>query len=840
MHQKRIQDILPWVEQPSRYLGTEINHVRKDPASVRLKFLLAFPDLYEIGTSHFGIQILYHMINASPDMLAERVFAPAPDMERRMRAQGIGLSSLESGIPLSGFDIIGFSLLYELNFTNILGMLSLGGMAFRSADRTDRDPLIIAGGPCTSNPEPVADFFDAIVIGDGEAVIPPLTTAYMAWQHSGEKKKTLLERLARIEGVYVPRFYRPRYDIDGGQRLEIVPEAAHIAPEKVRRAIIPELRREDFPDRPIVPFGKPVHDRLRLEIARGCSRGCRFCQAGMIYRPVRERSVSQLLDITDRSLEMTGYEDISLLSLSTGDYSNIIPLMQALMGRCTRDRIAVSFPSIRAGTVGTELMELVKRVRKTGFTVAVEAGSQRMRDVINKNIQEEDIFAVVENAFRLGWQVIKLYFMIGLPGETAADLDAMVHLVRGIQKIKGPNGRKGKINVSVNTFIPKSHTPFQWAPQASLETSKEKIEWLRNALRSTRVQYKWQQPENSLLEGLFARGDRRLSDLLEAAYRKGCRFDGWSDQFRFDLWQDVMAEKGISFDQYNHLGRDMETPLPWAHIDMRIDPAFLRREWQNALDEVLTPDCRNGACTGCGVCDFAAVQPRLASPSEAEGEGAANEPPCPPDTFFKTLEVAYSRRDAARFFGHLELVNIVLRAIRRADIPIAYSQGFHPMPKVSFDDPLPIGMESVEETFRMRVPGHVRPETVMAAMNRQLPRGLRIHACAIEGSRQNNRAQFLDRYEIKLPDQTFDAGRLNAFVQATTLITTKKNKKGKSIAIDLKQVVLDMQLVDAQTLLLALSNQNAKKVRPAMVLSTVFGLSEDDIRGARILKTKEV
>ncbi|MFW6240990.1 MAG: TIGR03960 family B12-binding radical SAM protein, partial [Thermodesulfobacteriota bacterium] len=515
METRDIQDILPLVEGPSRYLGGEINAVRKNPADVRLHMALAFPDLYEIGTSHFGLQILYDIVNRRDDLLAERVFAPDPDMEARLRESGTPLATLESGTPLAKLDIIGVSLLYELCYTNILTILDVAGIPFRAVDRDEGHPLIIAGGPCTCNPEPVADFFDAMVVGDGEETILSMAEEWLAWRDAGEDRKALLRRWSQLRGVYIPSFYEAEYGADGLQRLR--PTVPGV--ETVQRAAIPNLDDAAFPDAPVIPYGKPVHDRLRLEVARGCTRGCRFCQAGMIYRPVRERSPETLLAQAERALAATGYEDISLLSLSTGDYANIAWLMSELMGRCAADHVAVSLPSLRAGTLTPELMNLIKRVRKTGFTIAPEAGSQRLRDVINKNIAEDDIVATVTDAFAAGWQTIKLYFMVGLPTETQEDLDAIVALTDRLRDLRGPKGKRAKIHVSVGAFIPKPHTPFQWCPQLSLAESKARIEEMKARLSKPGVQFKWQSPKVSFLEGVFSRGDRRLAPLLATAWR---------------------------------------------------------------------------------------------------------------------------------------------------------------------------------------------------------------------------------------------------------------------------------------------------------------------------------
>ena len=648
---KTIQDILPLVDKPSRYLGTEVNTYKKDLSKVRLKIALAFPDLYEIGTSHFGMQILYHILNQRWNIAAERVFSPAEDMESLMRASHLTLASLESQHPLNKFDIIGFSLLYELNYTNMLTILDLAGIPFYASQRADSDPVIIAGGPCVSNPEPVADFFDAIVIGDGENVILEMADIRIKMLSSGRvDKKTLLEKWSRLEGVYVPSRFQVTYNEKGHQITRPLKESCSTTQGRVKRAIVNDLDRALFPDKPVVPYGKPVHDRLRLEISRGCTRGCRFCQAGMIYRPVRERTMDTLMDLTDRCLQNTGYEDLSLLSLSTGDYSGISPLINTLMQRFSSQHISVSLPSFRAGTLGPELMQTIQKVRKTGFTIAPEAGSQRLRDVINKNITTDEIIATVQNAFSAGWQVIKLYFMVGLPTETQADIQGIVDLVKKLRKIKSPKGRYGKLNVSVATFIPKSHTPFQWATQLPLEESRARIEWLRSKLRLPGVKFKWQNPEVSFLEGLWARGDRRLSSLLVRAYENDCRFDGWSDRFDFATWQRSIEESQVDVSFYTSRQKDFEEPLPWDHIDVRVEKAFLIKEWMNALEGAKTEDCRWHSCQQCGVCDFETIEPRLFEATVKAEPRRVDKSDIALQTASRKLKLFYSKRANARFF----------------------------------------------------------------------------------------------------------------------------------------------------------------------------------------------
>ena len=832
MNYKTIEDILPLVEKPSRYLGGEINQTKKDLEQVKLRFALAFPDLYEIGTSHFGMQILYHILNTHPDIAAERVFAPGMDMAHHLRSSGLRLFSLETRLPLDRFDIIGFSLLYELNYTNILTILELAGIPFYAAQRDGSFPLIIAGGPCTCNPEPVAEFFDAMIVGDGEKIVLQLAETWIEWKNNiANDKDALLKRWSQIEGVYVPSYFKPRYDKCGFQILEPkYPDYTHVT-----RTLVADLEQVPFPEKPIIPFGKPVHDRLRLEVARGCTRGCRFCQAGMIYRPVRERSPDSLLGLCDQSVSTTGYEDISLLSLSTGDYGCIVPLMERLMSRYAAENVAVSLPSLRAGTLTPELMKLIKTVRKTGFTIAPEAGSQRLRDVINKNISESEIITTVKDAFDLGWQVIKLYFMIGLPTETAEDLKAIVDLVKVLRKIKSASGRRGKITVSIATFIPKPQTPFQWACQLSLGESEDRLKWLQGALRLSGIQFKWQNPKVSWLEGVWARGDRRLNRLLVAAYRKGCRFDGWSDWFRYDLWQAAFAEEGLNPDFYTVRPRDICEPLPWDHIDTQVTKTFLAAEWENASRGAFTADCRVDDCNQCGVCDFEQIEPL----THDGFNGAAVQQwrsDTRDSTAVKKLAVFYTKQDRARYFGHLELVNIFQRALKRAGIAVRFSEGFHPKPKISFDDPLPVGIESQQERFIITVPDAIRSRDVKDRLNHHLPAGLVITHCQLAPRKSPAYRRHSVRYRIALKADLFDEAQLRSFHERPDFFITLTDRKGKLKKIDLKDIVRHCEWLDSRLLELTLKSEPGKTVRPFDVLRHIFDLSEAQVKQARILK----
>lgn len=830
MNKNNIYDMLPFVEQPSRYLGTEINAVKKELKDIKLSVALAFPDLYEVGTSHFGLQILYHILNKQNDMAAERVFAPGVDFEAELRSSDTPLFSLETKRPLNRFDIIGFSLLYELNFTNVLTMLDLAKIPFFAKERDSSHPFIIAGGPCTCNPEPVADFFDAIVIGDGEDVIVGMSKAWIQWKEdSGNDRDSLLKRWSRIEGVYIPSFFEAKYDENGFQN--VIPKDLNYT--KVIRSIIRDLDNAPFPDEPVIPYGRPVHDRLRLEISRGCTRGCRFCQAGMIYRPVRERSLEKIIDISNKSIASTGYEDVSLLSLSTGDYCALIPLLERLMGIYESGHIAVSFPSLRAGALTPELINLVKKVRKTGFTIAPEAGSQRLRDVINKNVTEEDILHSVNTALSMGWQVIKLYFMTGLPTETDDDIRELIELVYKLRKNR--IRKSSSINVSVTTFIPKAHTPFQWSSQISLAESEEKIGQIRKSLNVSGINFKWQNPKTSLLEGLWARGDRRFAGLLVTACKKGCKFDGWSDKFRYGLWEESIAETGIDPDFYLLRKRSISEPLPWDHIDTRVTKGFLISELDKAMRAENTDDCRNGSCGSCGVCDFDIIEPKICRDNGKAGEIKPAEAD-PAKRNFKKLKILFTKRDQARFFGHLELINIFLRAIRRAGIEVAYSKGFHPMPKISFEDTLPIGMESLCETLYLAVPDNTERGAIPEKLNRQLPEGLSVLNC-VEAVKDTGNKPGICSYEVSLCQGCFSKESLELYKMSSNVVIDRINKKGMTKKIDLKELVKTIELISHGGLEMALSSEPGKMVRPAEVLKKIFALSEEQLKAARIVKT---
>jgi radical SAM family uncharacterized protein/radical SAM-linked protein len=824
----KLFEILSKVEQPSRYLGTEINSVIKDYNKTELSIALVFPDSYEIGISHFGLQILYDILNNRDNITAERAYAPQPDLLEKLKENDLELFSLESKRALKNFDIVGFSLLYELNYTNILYILDNSNIPFLSVDRDESHPFIIAGGPCAFNSEPVADFFDAIIIGDGEKAIVEVSDKYIQWKKDGKSRSDLLKIWSKIEGVYIPSFFDVSYDNEGLQILE--PKFKDYS--SVKKALVPELDFKPFPESPIVPYSKPVHDRLRLEIARGCSRGCRFCQAGMIYRPVRERSLKNLLEITEKSVDRTGFEDISLLSLSTGDYGCLHQLMETLMERYRDEKISISLPSIRAGKLTPELMELVKKVRKTGFTIAPEAGTQRLRDVINKGINEDDIVKTVDSAFSLGWKVIKLYFMVGLPTETQDDLQGIVDLVKKLIDIKRSYGKKSQINVSVSTFIPKSHSPFQWFGQDTLETSKEKIFWLKDNLKIKGVNFKWGKPDVSFLEGIFSRGDRKLSKLLISAYSKGCMFDGWTEKFNKQKWDEAILDCGIDADFYISRERDIKEKLPWDHVKSGVTKSFFVDEYEKSLKASLTEDCRDGDCSGCGICDFEKIEPKVFKESEPyiyekketfEGE-------------YKNIKIVYSKKGYAKFFGHLEMVTIFQRALKRGNIPVKFTEGFHPKPKMSFGNPLPVGVESEIENFRISVPTPFDIGSIKEKLNKDLPDGLLVIESELF-DKKKEKSLFSVKYEITTKSQdVLDEKKLELYNISEKFISYKVNKKGISKEIDLKERVLSAK-IEGEKLFLDIKAEQGLSVRPHFFMKEVLSIDEDDINLSRIIKT---
>ena len=609
MLKDKIEHLLDKVQKPARYMGGELNSVIKDADSVSIRYAFAFPDVYEVGMSHVGSRILYDIINRRGDALCERVFMPWTDMADLMRAEKVPLFSLETRSPIGGFDMLGFTLQYEMSYTNILEMLDLAGIPLHSADRTWDDPIVLAGGPCAFNPEPLHCFIDAFSIGDGETNITQTIDVVKKAKEEGVSRRECLFRLSQLPGVYVPSLYEVTYHEDG--TINTFAPVDPRVPAVVKKNVELDLDGAAYPESLIVPYMEIVHDRINIEVLRGCTRGCRFCQAGMIYRPVRERSPERIMSLARTLLKNTGYEEITLSSLSTGDYSCLKQLVHQMMDEFGGQRVGISLPSLRLDSDLADVLQETQKVRKTGLTYAMEAGTQRLRDVINKGITEENLISSVTEAFHDGWSNVKLYFMFGLPTETTEDLDGISDLAKKVARcyFETPKELRAKglrINCSASCFVPKPFTPFQWEPQDTLEMFDEKQKHLCSIMKIRGVEFNWHTPEVSLLEAVFARGDRRTADVLEQAWRNGCRFDGWTDTFKFDAWMNAFETCHVDPSFYANRRREHGEKFPWSFIDAGVTEAYLWHEHEKAMAAKTTCDCRKG-CQGCGLKRFEGV-----------------------------------------------------------------------------------------------------------------------------------------------------------------------------------------------------------------------------------------
>jgi radical SAM family uncharacterized protein/radical SAM-linked protein len=842
----RLEALLPLVEKPARYLDHEIHAIHRDWTPETVKWLLVLPEIYEIGMSHLGLRLLYEILNRRPDALAERAFAPWVDMEDRMRAARLPLFALESRRPARDFDVVGFSLQYELLATNVVNLLDLAGIPLWSRERGPEDPFVAAGGPCSANPEPLADFLDFVLIGDGEEAVGRITERLAASR--GRPRRERLRDLAEVPGVYVPGCYEPVYA--GGRQVGVRPIDG--APLPIRRTYVESLDALPYPERPIIPLITAVQDRLTLEIQRGCTQGCRFCQAGIFYRPVRERTPERLIELTACGLEASGYDEISLASLSSADYTQILPLARALAEALKSARTGISLPSLRLDTFSVELAELVARVRKTGLTFAPEAGTQRLRDVINKRVREEDLFAAIEAAYARGWQRVKLYFMIGLPTETQADLDGLVDCVQRVREVGRRFGRNRSVTVSIGTFVPKPHTPFQWEAFEDRERLREKIGFLREAIHSPWSQVKWHDVEPSFLEAVLARGDRRLAHVVARVQAMGARFDGWTEHFRIERWNEVFRETGIDPLTFTS-ARDPREPLPWDHIDLGVERDWLLREREHALSGAVTDDCRAGRCTMCGLggprdrrlardlepAQWDALKARL---SEAVRATAAPPPPItmgvPPLPL--RYRLVYSKTGPLRFISHLETGTLLLRLLRMARWPLAYTQGHNPHPKVSFGPPLPLGVEGERELLDVYLVAP--PENgALARLNEVAPRGL--HFREVSGIPFQAPSLTVEMvaatYRVTVPPDLAERARserrVEAFAAAGAVIVQKPSK-GRTRSIDLKPCVrqLDWRGHDPGSandlhLRLLLTHAAGQVVGPATALREIFAWGPEDL-----------
>lgn len=829
------ENALPFVTKASRYLGNEINATRKDLSKVDLKFALAFPDAYEVGMSHLGFHILYHILNSHDHIACERVFAPWPDMESVMRQQNFPLSTLESHIPLRAYDIIGFSLEYELSYATILKMFSLSGIPFLSHDRDESFPLMIAGGPSTFNPEPVADFFDAIVIGEGEEVICEVCDTFLTWKRIQAPKKELLNMLSEIEGIYVPSLFEIAYDEDGTLH-EIIPLKKGY--KKVYKRVISGFSDVPFCISPIVPYMQIIHDRVGIEIARGCTHGCRFCMAGMIYRPVREKNIPKIRNLAKKILLNTGYEELSLASLSTGDFSNIHTLLKLLMEDHRHNRIAVSFPSLRVETLTRNLMEEIKQVRKTGFTIAPEAGTQRLRDVINKGITDGEILKTASQIFSAGWNLIKLYFMIGLPTETWDDIEGIIHLIRKMTLID----HKKQLNVSVSTFVPKPHTPFQWEMQAPSETIQEKQKFLQERIKKRNIRFKWHNGHLSVLEGIFSRGDRKLSDVLIKAHEAGAGFEAWTDYFRPEVWD--QAFKACKIDKNFYLRkRNIDECLPWSHISCGIHTEFFKNELERALRVETTPDCRTHGCARCGVCNGEDKKLELNRENIFTEEKPQSLPDHPSGGPSLRYRIHFTKTGPARFLSHLELSSSLARSMRRARLPLKYSNGFHPMPRIIFYEALPVGMESLGHFFDVELTHRIDISELASIINCYLPEGLKVILVKENFLKNRNLSDDIKKYIISFPKKPLydypDFEKTKNFIESFNVrkeFIMHTTKRQESLHVDLKQLVNKITLIECNTIEIELNRTHKKVPKLTEIAAHILQLGEKEKKALRITR----
>ncbi len=815
------------VTKPIRYVGLEFNAYRKKWSQVDVRWVLAFPDVYEVGFSHLGLKILYHILNSQEEVLADRVYTPWPDMEEKLVASGEFLRGIETGYPLKDFDFVGFSLQYELSYSNVLTTLQLGGIPVWSKDRQEEDPWVAGGGPCVFNSEPVADFFDFLVIGEGEEVVLEITKVFREWKSSKKRKRIeFLEEIRKIPGVYIPSFFSVSFKPDG--------EIAEIKPlyedyKQVTKRVIQDLDTQSpLFESELVPTCGVVHDRLTVEIARGCTRGCRFCQAGFIYRPVRERRPEEVFCKILKILENTGYEEVGLLSLSAGDYCAISSLVDSLIKAFYDKKVSLSLPSLRVGTLSSEIMKSIREIRKTGFTLAPEAGTERLRKAINKDISTEELLKTSEEAFKLGWKLIKLYFMIGLPFEEDSDVDGIVCLCEELWKMGKPY--RGGLHVGVSTFVPKPHTPFQWFGQRERDYIKDKISFLMERFKKLKgVELKWHEPAQSFWEAVLARGDRRLSKVIWRAWKMGARMDGWTELFKENVWLKASLAEGL--DPYFFAQRTINSLeiLPWEHISCGVSRDFLEEEKNKALSYEFTEDCRFRGCSSCGVCDFEHIKPLLYDKTPAiEVSKFVVKAEKEKGVFW--YRFVYQKLGRARYISQTDLQRLFERSLRRAKLPLVFSQGFHPHPRISFVQALPVGMESYFEEGWVALQEKLFPGEIIERWNRELPEGLKIIYVGLEDKKEVGSKERLVKYVVEGLEEDNIRKLEEAWLRRITFELRKKDK-----IFPAEKIWLDFSKIGLSSVELLFLESDGCFFRPSDLMASL-GFSDDFTRKLKIAK----
>jgi len=831
-----IHDLLGKVEKPSRYLGQEINSVHKDSADVTLRAGLVFPDLYEVGMAHLGPRILYGLGNNLEGVQVERVFLPGKDLLALLSEKELPLHTLESRTPLAQCHILGFTLQSELTYTNILTILQAAGIPLRARDRLENDPVILGGGPCAFNPEPLAEFFDLFYLGDGERQWTEMLSVLKEQVHSGADRANRVEALKRLPGVYCPGDFEPHYAPDGTiTRIESKGAKASVEPSIIESLDV-GLPAASF----IVPFMSPIHDRINIEATRGCTRGCRFCHAGMVYRPTREREARSLLEAVEEALELTGYEDLALTSLSIGDYGPLDEVLEAVMDRYGQDRVSMSLPSMRIGGLTPSVAKQIQRVRRTGFTIAPEAGTERLRKVINKDFTDEEILQTARWVFGHGWEAVKLYFMIGLPSETDEDLDGIVQLAR---TMAGEAPGKARVTVNISPFVPKAHTPFQWVAQDPEPELKKKLDYLQKKLRGGKIQVRWSRTDQALMEATLSRGDRRVARVIESAWLSGAAMDGWEEHFDWKKWDEAFTQADLDPYWFAARERDTNEILPWDHISCGVSRDFLLSEYRKSLTGEVTPDCRDAGCRACGVCtpeQISALPPLRSTLAEPDIQLPPRQETQEADRPLRRVRVVFNKKGDLRFLGHLEMARMFERACRRARIPLSFTGGYSPKPRITFALSLPTGTEALAEWLDLELSEAWSPQEVMSKLNDQLPSGIRVldsWKVPVDVPALNGRVRFMN-YEAILPESGKDLNEKIQDLMGRPSVPVVRVKKGKERTLDLKDYLFSMGSPDERTLVFSIALKGEEgSARPQEVLQALLGPDGDGLADVRLTRT---